>query len=390
MLLHLLLFFYITAAGGEEVQHYRIVREGPDFIRYDKGSFLVPLRARLKVTSPGKVSVQGESRQSIAYTIKRRVRTRDVAAARRLLGEPELRISFRNHTSVDIAIQNGEDAVLTEVELRVPRRMAGTRLEVLNGGVVAYDLDSPLDVEAHAGSVTVDRIHAAVTANTGGGEIRVGKVDGSLRCKSGGGGITIQGAGADCSLETAGGEVCIREARGPVSARSGGGNVVVGRALSTVDVFTIGGFVEVTQALGMVFARTHNGAIDVGQAAGARCQSSSGAIRLNQITGPLQVYTQQGSIQAAIEGLKAGYSFLNTGAGDITVFLPSNMAVTVQAQTQAAGAIGNIFSEFPEIRMYGRFWLGSRPAQAEGALNGGGPTLNLSASGGIVNLKRQK
>ncbi len=385
MLLPLLI---LALSGTANAQTYRISREGPDFVRYDTGLFLVPPNARLKVTVPGTVKIQGETRASIAYTVRRRLRSRDGDFARKMLSAPDLRVAFRDpYVEVDVKAF-GELPV--EVELRVPRSMSRTQVQVVDGGVTAFDLDSPISVEALSGSVVMDRIHSSVTAFTGGGEIRLGRIDGAIRCHSGGGGISVAGAGADAVLETKGGEVQVTEVRGPLVARSGGGNVIVGRALSTVNAFTTAGWVDVTQAIGMVYARTDNGAIDVGQAAGARCESASGAIRLNSVAGPLQVLTHHGSIEAAIESLQSGNSFLNTAAGDITVFLPSNIAVTVQAQTQTAGAIGNIYSEFPEIRMFGRFWLGSRPAQAEGALNGGGPTLKLSANGGIVNLKRQR
>ncbi|MBI4902767.1 MAG: DUF4097 family beta strand repeat protein [Acidobacteria bacterium] len=384
----LLPLLVLAVSGTAEAQTYRIVREGPDFVRYDSGHFFVPPKARLKVNTPGSLKIQGENRSSIAYVIKRRLRTKDNELARRVLNPPDLKIGFRE-PYVEVEVRAEVESPV-EVELRVPRTMARTQVQVVDGGITAYDLDNPISVEALSGSVVMDRMHSSVTAFTGGGEIRLGRVDGAIRCQSGGGGIQIAGAGADAVLETLGGEVYVREVIGPLVARTGGGNVVVGRALSTVNAFTTAGLVDVTRAIGMVYARTDNGAIEVGQAAGARCESSSGPIRLNSVTGPLQVFTHQGSIEAAIETLASSNSFLNTGSGDITVFLPSNIAITVQAQMQAAGAIGNIYSDFPEIRMFGRFWLGSRPAQAEGAINGGGPTLRLSANGGIVNLKRQR
>jgi hypothetical protein len=47
------------------------------------------------------------------------------------------------------------------------------------GGVQAWDLGGALDVSSDAGSLEMDRIRPAVTARTGGGEIRIGSVEGS-------------------------------------------------------------------------------------------------------------------------------------------------------------------------------------------------------------------
>ncbi len=54
------------------------------------------------------------------------------------------------------------------------------------------------------------------------------------------------------------------------------------------------------------------------------------------------------------------------------------------------GSGGRIVSDFPEIRMAGRSGLGGNLEMAEGSLNGGGPVLQVVASGGSVYLRRQR
>ena len=80
-------------------------------------------------------------------------------------------------------------------------------------------------------------------------------------------------------------------------------------------------------------------------------------------------------------------SVLRTAVGDVTVFIPSNVAVTVRAQNESGNRATRIVSDFPEIRLQPAV-MGI--AVAEGALNGGGPILNVSTSNGAIYLRRQK
>ena len=85
--------------------------------------------------------------------------------------------------------------------------------------------------------------------------------------------------------------------------------------------------------------------------------------------------------------LSTGFSdgFLSTSAGDITVFIPSNLAVTIRAQNTASG-IRRIVSEFPEVQVR----LDDGMVIGEGTINGGGPLLRLAGSSGTIYIKRQR
>ena len=78
-------------------------------------------------------------------------------------------------------------------------------------------------------------------------------------------------------------------------------------------------------------------------------------------------------------------SALSTGSGDITVFIPSNVAVTVHAQNSGPGGVGSIVSDFTGIRLRA---LGAA-VMADGDVNGGGPLLTLAGSGGRIFIKRK-
>ena len=74
---------------------------------------------------------------------------------------------------------------------------------------------------------------------------------------------------------------------------------------------------------------------------------------------------------------------LATGNGDITVTIPSNLGVTIRAENDMADTIRRIVSEFPGIPVRMR---GTRVV-AEGAVNGGGPVLRISDTGGTIFIK---
>ncbi len=89
---------------------------------------------------------------------------------------------------------------------------------------------------------------------------------------------------------------------------------------------------------------------------------------------------------ASLTGARAiADSFLATGNGDITVLIPPNLGVTVWAENAMADSTRRIVSDFPGIpvRMRGM------QVVAEGQVNGGGPLLRISATGGTIYIKRE-
>jgi len=77
---------------------------------------------------------------------------------------------------------------------------------------------------------------------------------------------------------------------------------------------------------------------------------------------------------------------LATGSGDITVSIPSNVSVTIPAESDMADAPRRIVSEFPQVPVRRQ---GTRLV-AQGAVNGGGPVLRISAAIGTIFIRRQR
>jgi hypothetical protein len=128
----------------------------------------------------------------------------------------------------------------------------------------------------------------------------------------------------------------------------------------------------------------------VGTARGCRCEATGGSIRLQGTSGALRAVSDVGSILAElVSGVELQDSLLSTGAGDITVYIPSNIPLTVKAANEVVRA-GRIVSEFDQIRVRQGLQLSRPTVLAEGMLNGGGPILQLTAAGGTIYLRRAR
>jgi DUF4097 and DUF4098 domain-containing protein YvlB len=343
--------------------------------------------ARLQVSSQVHVVLRGspDSRDSrITFRLTQRTtraRTEE-EAARKLTGSA----SMASSPGVTLITAQGlESATL---ELYVPRQVHSASLEILReGDIEVHDFAGSIQARTPAGDIQADNIGGSIMANTGGGHIRLGRVGGSVQCYTGAGSITVADAGGEVNCRTFGGEIVVQQARGLVWLSSGGGNITVGRAGQGVEAHSMEGAIQVGQAGGEVIADTRGGAIRVGSAAGVHAESASGPVHLTDAAGALSVSAAIGSILAELlAGARLRDSSLAAASGDITVMIPSNVAVSVMA-TNEMGGIPRIVSDFSEVLT--RSMSFARPPVAEGAIHGGGPVLLLSGSG-IIYLKKAK
>jgi DUF4097 and DUF4098 domain-containing protein YvlB len=366
-----------------------ITRENGYFVHSVTGEFPVLGAIHLRVTSRGPVTVRGDNGQRLRYTLRKRVRASSEEEARRVFALIQARMLRQGPIATLELGMPSRNLPLPEIEVAAPRQFRQCFVGTSGGALTFDNLDADIEAGTAGGRIHADRIGGTLIARTGGGDIRVGTVRGLLRCVTGGGPIYVKNAGAESWLDTAGGEIFVEEAAGPVHASTGAGNIDVGRAGASVSARSSGGFIRVMEAAGMVDVESAGGAIQVGAARGVRCESVGGGIRLHGVSGELNVSTAIGSILAELlRGIEKSY--ISTGSGDITIFIPSNVAVTVQAQNHSPGRIGRIVSDFPEVRV--QPGASSTPGRiiAVGAINGGGPVLTIAASDGTIFLRRQK
>ena len=367
-----------------------ITREGRFWVRTISGSLPVRSGDRFRVDTAGNVVLKGDAGKSANYSLKLRVEARDEREAAALLRQVEIRTRTQPGWTYLVVSPPRRISEAPELTVAVPRSLQEVQIETRGGDVQALDLDGKLEARSLGGRIAVDGIRGAAEVRTGGGDIQVGSVTGPLRCYSGGGVIRVQNSGSECWLETAGGEIILHDASAAVHASTAGGNIRIDRSAGAVFARTAGGLIQVQQSGGLVTAESSGGAIQVSAANGVRCDSAGGAIRLRNVAGSLRASTSAGSIMAELaNGAHMEDSSLSTNAGDVTVFISSNLPVTVLARNQSGGA-GRIISDFPEIRVRQAGDAGLVPAVAAGALNGGGPTLRINVIGGTIYLRKQK
>jgi DUF4097 and DUF4098 domain-containing protein YvlB len=379
------------AAGVVFAQDAPIRREGNYWVQLLTGSVEAPAGCKLSIGTRGPVTLRGVSSDRISYSIKKRVRARSEAEARGLLEGAVVRATARGGSvALTMSQKTPRPLVSADMELAARSDLQTAAVETSGGDIQVYDLQGSVDAQSGGGLIQMDRIGSDVSARTGGGEIRLGSVAGSIRCFTAGGTIHVERAGKESWLETAGGDILVRESGGPIHTVTAGGNIEVQRAAAMVSARTTGGRIDVLRANGIVLADNAGGSIHVGSATGVRVASAGGSIRLRGSSGALRAVTDVGSILAEfMDGASLQDSILSTGSGDITVYIPSKLPLTVRALNES-GPGGQIISEFSEIMVHQAAEAARRGVLAEGALNGGGPVLRLTSTGGTIYLKRQR
>ncbi len=361
-------------------QQSGLVRQGDRFVRDFSGS--APAGRRLRINAHGPVSVQAGNGRNISYTVHLSVRARTEAEARSVMQRYNVRVTPQGEWVV-LTAPGGP--VISAVTVRAPR-LDYVVVSTSDGAVDAGGIAGSLEVDTGAGELTADRIGGDCRLVTGGGDIRVGTVGGALRCSSGAGKIRVGTVHGAAELETVGGDIAATDVGGTVNAETGGGGIHIVKAGGAVTAGTGGGQIVVDSANGIVTVRNMAGPVKVGAAAGLHCESGSGGINVSNIAGGMRVSTSLGNIMASLLAGKLADSFLATGNGDITVYIPSNVGVTVRAQNDMADSTRRIAVDFPGVRVRRQ----GRLIVAEGPVNGGGPLLQISATVGTIFIRRQQ
>lgn len=341
-----------SLAMAQEKPANHPVRSGEEWSEEITGEIRAARMVKVK-TYAGPIRIQGGPQKRITYILRKRVQASSEKSARRELQ----RMQVAAFTVGGVAMIRGEcsDAGAMELEIHIPRKTALVRLETSGGPIMASDIAGK--VEAHTGGDTIqlDQIDSDVFATTGGGNIVIGKIGGEVRVETGGGDIRID-AGEAMKLTTGAGSIQVNKCNGKLNASTGGGAVELKEVTGTVKIASGGGAIKLGPAGGGVSAATGGGPIVVDLAA---------------------------------HGEKFTASRLETSAGDIIVYIPDDLKVTIQADVGMARGTG-INSEFPDLKILagGAPWP-PRNVRAEGRLNGGGPLLIVHTTNGNIDFRRR-
>jgi DUF4097 and DUF4098 domain-containing protein YvlB len=275
------------------------------------------------------------------------------------------------------------------VEVSVPKNF---NLDVLTGGgnIEIEDVMGYATLATSGGNIVMGNVGGAAHLSTEGGHITVKNVAGSLGASTGGGHITTGAIAGSAILHTDGGHIRVASVEGAAHVSTGGGNVSVEHSGSELVAETIGGQIEVGETSGLVQAKTGGGGIRVVRVSGpTNLETSGGSIYLTEVDSPVKASTGAGAITAwfVTPGKMPGKCELQSGEGDIVVYIPRQLPVTIDAQVQSGDEHHVIFDPaFPakinrEAAANGDEWI-----RTEGALNGGGEVIRLRTVAGNIHV----
>ena len=372
-------------------QETHVSREGGAWSQEVTGSLAAVKNLRVKV-DVGSVNVRGGQQQAINYDIHTHSYTSSEQDARRQFDSYKISAYVRGDTAWIVADwQGGRPRKFSgEFTLNVPRDMEGVKVETAGGSIEAAGLSGRVDAESGGGSIHADDIGGLVNAETGGGSIEVGTIGGDVSlhtgggsievhhakgkviAETGGGSVEIQSGMQGATIETGGGSIEVRQCTGKVKVSTGGGSVDLGDMGGPVDIDTGGGSIHLTSAKGHVRAQTGGGGIELYGVPSARAETGAGGITVKLIN----------------TGAERNDSFLETSAGDITVYIGPDVPITVRASVDLGNG-HHINSDFPDIHITSEGGgYGPKTLTAEGKLNGGGPVLKVRTTTGDICFRR--
>lgn len=349
----------------------RVYRANGEWVEEIKGT--LPPGKTVKVrTTAGPIRVTGVQESAITYTVRKYVHAASEDAARREFANLRFTATITGDTALFRADCGAR--AYAGFDVNVPTQTSFVRLDTSGGAIAAKNISGRVEAVTGGESIQLDEIGASAYASSGGGNIDIGQVGGDVRVETGGGNIHIGSSG------------------GQITASSGGGMLSIG-AGKAMTLETAGGSIHVNKCLGRIKASTGGGSIELNEVDGqALVESGNGSIRVGPVRGGLRVNTGSGPIMVDLANGGAAFtdSRLETSAGDIVVYIPDDLSVTIRAAVEVARGFG-IRSDFSGLKVTNsnEQW-GPREAFAEGALNGGGPILHVHTTAGTIEFKRKK
>jgi DUF4097 and DUF4098 domain-containing protein YvlB len=383
-----------TYCAGATCQiHTKVYRDGKFWVEELTGSITAGKGLRLE-SALGAVVVLGGAGDQVTYTIKKKSSRPAEDAARRDFRIFPIGVYRKSPESVLIEGDwDGDHSgkLMVEYYITVPRQSQWVKVNTMGGSVQVKGIAGKAFAETAGGFVSVDDIGESVQVSTLGGSISVGTVGGMAKLETAGGSITIGTVGGPIVANTSGGSVQVGVGRKNVTIETAGGGISVRQCDGELKAVTAGGSIEVEKVSGAAWMETAGGSIRVMDVYGpVVANTEGGGIRLLRVNSGIRAETQAGPIEVEIAASRARFSEskLYTSNGDITVYLPSDLPVTLAATVEAANG-HDVYSDFPGLefrRETGQY--GSRTVQAEGRLNGGGPLLKLYTTNGNIRIRR--
>ncbi len=278
---------------------------------------------------------------------------------------------------------DGDATVQTAAGKIALRTVTGAVHAKDSGGEISVDdAGGAVTAQTSAGRIVLGRVGGPVEAKTSGGEIRIGSAGNRVNAQTSAGSIRVQAVRGDLTAVSSGGGIQVENCGGAVSAKTSAGAVRVRQAQGSVDAQSSGGEVEINDCGGDVVARTSAGRITLGRIQGkVEAKNSGGSITVAAAQGAVLATSSAGALSASFTRRPTADSRLEVSGGSVTVALPENAGVNLDARTSG----GSVTSELPvTIEVTGS----PKAGELRGKINGGGPTFTLRTSAGNIVVKK--
>jgi DUF4097 and DUF4098 domain-containing protein YvlB len=274
------------------------------------------------------------------------------------------------------------------VELNIPKNY---NVDITTGGgsIQADDINGRASLVTSGGTIIAGNIAGSAHLETAGGHLTLKNVTGDLTAISGGGHITAGAISGSATLHTNGGHIRAESIHGPAHLSTGGGNIFVEHSGSELFADTVGGQIEVGETSGLVKAKNGGGGIRVVRVSGpTNLETVGGSIYLTQVDSAVEASTGSGAITAwFVTPVKSpSQCEFHSGAGDIVVYIPRQLPVTIDAQVQSGDEHQVSFDPAFATTYRRDNSSGGGPLRAEGSLNGGGEVIRLQTVGGNIRV----
>lgn len=240
----------------------------------------------------------------------------------------------------------------------VPPGHPVAKLETMGGHITVEDVSGDLDAYTAGGHILAGNVAGNARLRSGGGHVRAGEIRGAAQLETEGGNVTVGQAGALVSVRTGGGQIDFGEVHGPVRAQTAGGGIRMMYAAGPLEIASVGGGICLTNV--------------------------TNTIRAETIEGNITAWIAPSSPDVRVPVRLAGPSQLASSSGDIIVFIPRNIAATIDASVETGGT--HRIEADPALLLN----TSARPdgaARAVGSLNGGGSVLKLRTASGKIRVQ---
>ncbi len=297
------------------------------------------------------------------------------------VGRKNGEILVQNVGPVDLAIR-------AELIIQLPSEPESVHVDTLAGKITIHGKVNHLDLQTHGGDIEVDDAEL-LRAETMGGSVTVNHRLGDSFIRTGGGDIRVDASVGDLEIVSLGGNIWLK-AIARAQVQSAGGNIEVVRCAGALMVRTAGGNINLGEMGGAVRAETGGGSIRIGVAHGPVVASTAlGNIELWKLAQGAKAHTGMGRITAEFIGDRKSMqqSELVTSMGNIMVYFADTVPVNLHAVT-GSSPTKHIVSEFPELKISnGIAEYGPRSIVADGAIHGGGPSIDVRTMIGQIELR---